>query len=163
MKGKKAVAVLLFLVSLALSHAPASARPLKSSAQKPTRTIIKDAPAKRMLLGVHRLSLQWISWDYFGRAVVTEKDGTLYLKGEQKQRQGSDYLRIDGVITEVSAKEFKFEGVVDLRVHHINGGKPCKREGELTFAIKGNRRYWRMQEMDNRCDTATDYVDIFFR
>ena len=118
---------------------------------------------QRMLLGTHRFSLQWISWDYFGRAVVSERDGTLYIKGEQKQRRGGDYLRMDGHITEVSAKEFKFTGVVELRVSHINGNKPCKREGELTFAIKGNRRYWRMQEMDSPCDTATDYVDIFFR
>ena len=160
MKGKNGAAVLLFL---ALSFTPAGARPPKAPPHTSQKTGVKDARAKRMLLGAHRLSLQWISWDYFGRAVVTEKNGTLYLKGEQKQRQGSDYLRIDGVITEVSAREFKFDGVVDLRVHHINGGKPCKREGVLTFAIKGNRRYWRLQEMDNPCDTATDYVDIFFR
>lgn len=135
----------------------------QKSAIAPSKTVVKDAGAKRMLLGAHRLSLQWISWDYFGRAVVTEKNGALYLKGEQKARKGTDYLRVEGVITEVSAKEFKFDGVVDMRIEHINGGKPCKREGELTFAIKGNRRYWRMQEMDSPCDTATDYVDIFFR
>jgi hypothetical protein len=145
----------------ALSFGAASARAKPPA--NPPKTVIKDARAKQMLLGVHRLSLQWISWDYFGKAVVTEKNGTLYLKGEQRQRRGSDYLRIDGVITEVSAKEFKFDGVVDLRVSHINSNKPCKREGELTFAIKGGRRYWRLQEMDSPCDTTTDYVDLFFR
>ena len=147
--------ICLLLVLLSISAADARPRPPK--------TVIRDARAKRMLLGTHRFSLQWISWDYFGRAVVSEKEGTLYIKGEQKQHRGNDYLRMDGHITEVSAKEFKFTGIVELRVSHINGNKPCKREGELTFAIKGNRRYWRMQEMDSPCDTATDYVDIFFR
>jgi hypothetical protein len=137
---------------------------LNSAAQsKPQKTIINDAKAKRMLLGVHRFSLQWISWDYFGRAIVTEKNGVLFIKGEQKQRRGSDYVKIDGRVAEVSAKEFTFVGKIDMRVSHINQGKPCPREGELTFKITGSRKYWRMQEMDNPCDTATDYVDIFFK
>lgn len=127
------------------------------------KTIVKDEAAKAMLLGTHRLSLQWVSWDYFGKAIVTDKNGTLSIKGEQRARKGSDYVRIEGVITEISAKEFKFNGIVEMRVSHINKGEPCKREGELTFAIKGNRRYWRMQQMDNPCDEATDYVDIYFR
>jgi hypothetical protein len=137
----------------------------QSSAEqsKPKKTIINDAKAKRLLLGVHRFSLQWISWDYFGKATVTEKNGVLYLRGEQKQRRGSDYVKIEGHIAEVSAKEFKFVGKVDMRVSHLGGGKLCPREGELTFKITGSRKYWRMQEMDNPCDTATDYVDLFFR
>ncbi len=130
---------------------------------RPQKTLVNDARAKQMLLGVHRFSLQWISWDYFGKAIVTEKNGTLFIKGEQKQRRGSNYVKIDGIITEVSAKEFRFVGKVDLRVDHINQGNPCPREGELTFKITGNRKYWRMQDMDNPCDTATDYVDIFFK
>ena len=127
------------------------------------RTVIRDAKAKAMLLGKHRFSLQWISWDYFGTATVTEKRGVLYLKGEQKARKGSDYLRVNGVITRVDAKEFKFDGKIEMRVSHINGGEPCTREGEMTFRISGKRRFWRLAEMDNPCDTATDYVDIFFR
>ena len=134
-----------------------------AEAQRPQKTIINDAKAKRMLLGAHRFSLQWISWDYFGKAMVAEKNGVLFIKGEQKQRGGSDYVKIDGRIAEVSAKEFKFVGKVDMRVSHNGGGKPCPREGELTFVIKGTRKYWRMQEMNNPCDSVTDYVDMFFR
>jgi hypothetical protein len=128
-----------------------------------SRTIVKDEQAKARLLGAHRLSLQWISWDYFGRAVVTEKDGTMFITGEQKGRGTDDYLRIKGVITEVDTKEIKFRGTIETRVSHINQGNPCKREGEMTFHITQNRKYWRLKEMDNPCDTATDYVDIFFR
>lgn len=50
-----------------------------------------------------------------------------------------------------------------MQISHINGGEPCVREGEMTFAITRKRKYWRLQEMQNPCDTATDYVDIYFR
>src|SRR5215211_3077675 len=80
------------------------------------RTVIKDKAAKIKLMGDHRLSLQWISWDYFGRAKVTESNGTLYLTGEQKARKGGDQLKIDGVITEVGARDFKFNGTIITKV-----------------------------------------------
>ena len=127
------------------------------------RTVVNNRQASAMLLGRHRLSLQWISWDYFGTATVTNRRGTYYLKGEQKQRRGTDYVRVDGTITEINAKNFKFDGTIVMQVSSINGGKPCTREGEMTFRITGNRRYWRLAEMDNPCDGVTDYVDIFFR
>jgi hypothetical protein len=127
------------------------------------KTVVNDENAKKMLLGKHKLSLQWISWDYFGTATVANKNGVLYLKGEQKQRGGTDYLRIDGTITSIDKNEFTFNGTIDMRVSHNNDGEPCKREGEMTFAIKGKRKYWRLQEMDNPCEGVTDYVDIFFR
>ncbi len=116
-----------------------------------------------MLLGRHKLSLQWISWDYFGAATVSNKGGILYLKGEQTSRKDSDFVRINGTITEINAKDFKFEGTIITQVSHINGGKPCTREGEMTFKITGTRKYWRLAEMDNPCEGVTDYVDIFFR
>jgi hypothetical protein len=129
------------------------------------RTVVRDRNARAMLLGTHKLSLQWISWDYFGTATVTNRAGTLYLKGSQRGRgdSKSDYLTIDGVITSVSAKEFKFSGKIVTRVSHINGGAPCERDDDFTFRITGNRKYWRLQEMDNPCDGVTDYVDIYFK
>jgi hypothetical protein len=153
---------LLCLLLLALSSPvyPQTAR--KPDAPRP-RTVIKDKTAKAMLLGEHRLSLQWISWDYFGKATVTESDGTLLLTGEQKARKGGDHLKIDGVITEVDAKEFKFNGTIVAQVEINNGGKPCERKGEMTFIIKGSRKYWRLKEMDSPCEEVVDYVDIFFR
>ncbi len=127
------------------------------------KAIVNDANAKQMLLGKHKFSLQWISWDYFGTATVTNKNGVFTLKGSQKQRKGSDYLTIDGVITQIDAKEFKFDGKIVTQVSYINNGEPCTREGEMTFRITGKRKYWRLMTIDNPCDQAADYVDIFFR
>lgn len=127
------------------------------------KTVVNDAKARQMLLGRHKLSLQWISWDYFGTATVTDRHGVYYLKGGQKQRGGTDFLELNGVITEINAKNFKFDGKITMRISHINGGEPCTREGEMTFAITGKRKYWRLQQMQSPCDVTTDYVDIFFR
>jgi hypothetical protein len=138
-----------------------------AAAQKPGKTypkvVVNNMAARQRLLGIHRLSLQWISWDYFGKAEVTEKNGSLLIKGEQRGRGNDDYVTVDGVITRVEAKEFTFEGEIITCVSHINNGNPCKRTGEMTFRITGNRQYWRLQQMDNPCDEAADYVDLFFR
>ncbi|MCA1624602.1 MAG: hypothetical protein LC778_12545 [Acidobacteria bacterium] len=127
------------------------------------KTVVSDAGAKKMLLGKHRLSLQWISWDYFGTATITDKKGVLYLKGEQKGRGNDDFLTVDGIVTQIDEKEFKFSGKIVTKVSHLNNGEPCPRKGEMTFAITKNRRYWRLQDMRNPCDDVLDYVDIFFR
>lgn len=127
------------------------------------RTDINNAAAARMLLGKHKLSLQWISWDYFGAARVTNRGGVYTVKGEQKGRGNTDFVRIDGRIKSIDAKEFTFDGSIIMQISHINGGQPCTREGAMTFRITGKRKYWRLMEMDNPCDTATDYVDIYFR
>jgi len=129
------------------------------------KTDVNNPAAAQMLIGRHKLSLQWVSWDYFGVATVTNNRGVYSLKGEQKGRAQakSDIVTIDGTITSIDAKEFSFSGKIVTQISHINGGKPCVRDGEFTFKITGKRRYWRMQQMDNPCDPVTDYVDIYFR
>jgi hypothetical protein len=146
---------ILFLLVISLAFC--------SAAVGQEKTDVNDQAAAKRLLGRHKISLQWISWDYFGAATVTNKGGVYRLKGEQKGRESSDLVSVDGVITQIDAKEFKFKGKVVTQVSHINGGKPCEREGEMTFRITGKRKYWRLMEMDNPCDGVTDYVDIYFR
>ncbi|HQZ96776.1 MAG TPA: hypothetical protein PLP21_10700 [Pyrinomonadaceae bacterium] len=133
------------------------------SAYPQARTEVNDGNAAKMLLGRHKLSLQWISWDYFGTANVTNKGGVYYLKGEQKGRENEDFVKVEGIITSIDAKQFTFDGTVTTQVSHINGGKPCERKGPLNFRITGKRKYWRMQQIDNPCDAVADYVDIYFR
>ena len=77
------------------------------------KTVVKDLPAKTMLLGKHKLSLQWISWDYFGTATITNKGGVLFLKGEQRQKGGDDYLKINGKITLIEKTSFTFFGKIE--------------------------------------------------
>jgi hypothetical protein len=127
------------------------------------RTKINDKAAAQMLLGRHKLSLQWISWDYFGNANVTNTRGVYRVKGQQRGKGTEDLLTVDGTVVSIDAKEFVFSGKIVMQVSHINGGRPCVRDGEFTFKITGKRKYWRMQEMDNPCDGVTDYVDIYFR
>ncbi|MEZ5306687.1 MAG: hypothetical protein R2684_06015 [Pyrinomonadaceae bacterium] len=136
---------------------------MASSAFAQEKTVINSQYAKRILSGKHMFSLQWISWDWFGSASVTNKAGVYYLKGSQKSRENDDLLTIDGVITEINRYNFKFNGKITTKVSHIAGGEECVREGDMTFAITGKRKYWRLQEMDNPCDGVTDYVDIYMR
>jgi hypothetical protein len=127
------------------------------------KTVVNDTKARAALVGRHKLSLQWISWDYFGAASVVNRNGVLYLKGEQKSRENSDFVKLDGVIVSIDEKEFVFNGTITTQISHIANGDPCERTGEMTFRITGKRKYWRLQEMDNPCDDVTDYVDIYFR
>ncbi len=127
------------------------------------KTVVGNAPAARKLLGRHLFSLQWISWDYFGNATVSNSRGVYRIKGEQKGRGNTDFVRIDGTIGRIDAKEFTFNGTIISQIGHINGGEPCKREGEFVFKITGARKYWRLQQMDNPCDPVTDYVDVYLR
>ena len=129
-----------------------------ASAQTPLPPV---AATRQLLLGDHLLSLQWISWDHFGQATVIQEGDKLLLKGEQ--RKGEDYLTIQGTITEVLPRGFRFYGRVTMRVSHINKGQPCVRDGDLTFMASGARKFWRMREMNNPCDEAADYVDIYFK
>ena len=127
------------------------------------KTVVKSNYAKKKLLGRHFVSLQWISQDYLGRVYVKRNKGLYSLKGEQKSRKDDDYLKIEGIITEVNRYNFKFTGTITQQVSYINNGEPCVREGDMTFAITGKRKYWRLQNMKSPCDTTTDYVDIYFR
>ncbi len=128
-----------------------------------TRTEVQDRAAARRLLGKHMFSLQWISWDYFGTANVTLRNGLYSIKGEQKGRGNTDFVTIIGEIETIKAREFTMNGTITTQVSHINNGEPCVREGTFTFRVTGTRKYWRLQEMQNPCDGVTDYVDIYFR
>lgn len=123
-----------------------------------------DESAAELLLGHHRMALQWVSWDgsEFGDAWVTNRDGTYYVRGWQ-QKDGS-FVDIDGRVLAVESKQFTFIGKVTVRYPSNDEDKPCTRDGMMTFRISGKRRYWRLKEMENPCysEKTADYVDIFF-
>jgi len=139
----------------------------QSVSMNTSATVVQDQAAKQLLLGTHRLSLQWISLTKFGRTDITESDGRLMIKGDQKSDQSSDYLHIEGIITQVDARSFSFSGSIVTKVSDINNDQTCTRHGEMTFRKSGKRGYWRLQEMQNPCvpagDMTTDYVDVYLR
>lgn len=128
------------------------------------KTQVLDRRTYEALLGDHLFSLQWISWDYFGKATVTaDPSGLLSIKGEQRERGGDGYVRIDGVIEKVEANGFIFNGKITTKVSGNNKGNPCVREGRYTFRSSGGRRFWRLQEGESPCDGVWDYVDVYMR
>lgn len=147
---------------LTMPHAVASTRAIASDANG------LDAAARARLVGEHLLTLQWLGWGDLsgaGRLIVEDAGDTLPMRGEQRGagENANDYVRIDGRIVSASRDGFVFEGEILTRVHHIANGTECRRSGTFTFKTTGKRRYWRLQEMDNPCDSATDYVDVYFR
>lgn len=127
------------------------------------RTVVDDAKTAHILLGEHDFSLQWVSWDDFGVASVTKTSGLWRINGRQDSKENDDYITIDGVITEISAYEFIFDGTIVTRIHHIAGGNEVIRKGLKTFRMTRGRPYWRMMEMNNPSDSVVDYIDVFVR
>jgi hypothetical protein len=112
--------------------------------------------------GRHKLTLQWISWDRPGYASIAKADSGRYsIKGEQRNKN-NEYLRIAGTLKPISDEYLEFKGRIETKVVQGNGGEPCIREGNMIFYAKGNRKYWRLQEMLNCDSVVTDYVDIYF-
>ncbi|MBU0514525.1 MAG: hypothetical protein KJ621_07100 [Proteobacteria bacterium] len=130
------------------------------------KTIVTSPQAKKLLLGRHLFSLQWISWTRFGIARVFDKDGTLHVSAYQRGRRGkkkNDYVRMRGRIERLDRRSFVFVGTIVTRVYHINKARPCVRRGRMLFRITGRRRFWRLKSIKNPCDMAADYVDIHFK
>ena len=111
--------------------------------------------------GTHPITLQWISWDKPGVAILKPATGGWYtITGSQAN--ADDYLKINGRIKRVSEKELEFDGTIEIKVSHNNQGEPCIKKGTQQFFAKGSRKYFRMQNMTN-CEggSLVDYVDIY--
>ena len=141
------------------------------SESKETKAISEN---DKMMLGTHLFSLQWISWDRFGKVNITKgkDENTYYIIGKQDGRNCSDdeqgringdYVSIDGTLTVVSKTKLIFNGTIITKAYCVNNGQECVRNGQFHFESTSGRRYWRLQEMENPCDNVTDYVDIYFK
>ncbi|RYD76246.1 MAG: hypothetical protein EOP55_11840 [Sphingobacteriales bacterium] len=108
------------------------------------------------------ISLQWISFEEQGTAKLIKKDnGTYTIKGEQTN-SSNEFLKIDGKIKRLDANKLSFEGTIITYIKDNNGGKPCEKTGLQIFAKKGDRNYYRLQNMKN-CEggNLVDYVDLY--
>lgn len=118
---------------------------------------------ERKVVGKHLLSLQWISWDYFGTCEITKvNNGKYRCVGSQHSKENSDYLKLDGYISIVNENHLQFTGTIITRLHDMNNGNEHIREGVFDFKSTGGRKYWREQEMTGS-DGCADYIDIYFQ
>jgi len=119
----------------------------------------------KILVGDHLISLQWISWKNFGTATITKTEvaGVYKITGIQINKHNTDYLKISGTLKPNSEQQLTFNGTIETKISFINHGNPCLREGTYTFRATGERKYWRLKEMNNPCrkDNLVDYIDIY--
>jgi hypothetical protein len=130
------------------------------AAAPPEPTIVGAPGTLAMLRHNGGLTLQWISWDYRGRVLVSERDGLVHLSGSQAARDGAGRLQLDGDVIEIGERSFTLRGRIAI-TDTPDPGRNCLRDGTYEFRITGRRRYWRLQQME-QCDGLTDYVDIYF-
>jgi hypothetical protein len=128
----------------------------------PTVAKVRDSLTARLLEGRHGFRLQWITYNNTPNGSVRVwREGTAYrIAGEQRDATRNDYVRLEGYVTEIRAREFVVEGVLATRVASIYGGAECSRSGPFTFRRTGTRAFFRVKEMENPCDPVTDYVDL---
>ena len=108
------------------------------------------------------ISLQWISFEKQGKAkLIKAGDGWFTIAGEQTNAN-NEFLKIDGKIKRLNADQLSFEGTVITYIKDNNGGVPCEKKGAQIFSKKGDRKYYRLQNMEN-CEggKVLDYVDLY--
>ena len=120
------------------------------------------ASAQPVRAGKHMLSLQWLGNQYGTvRIAAPDAQGWQRAPGEMHSKEG--FLQIDGKLKQTKPRELQFEGVIRSQAGYINDGKVCVRDGSYRFLATGQRKYWRLQEMEN-CEggNVVDYIDIYF-
>ncbi|MGC6405556.1 hypothetical protein ACNO7K_03800 [Bisgaard Taxon 45] len=133
---------------------------LSVNAQSQLFTPDKMTKIENKLIGEHKLSLQWVSWETFGSVDILRDAEGLSIEGMQKVN--GNFVSLFGKIMVIDEKAFLFTGEIVTRVDHINNGNACTRNGTFEFRATGKRQYWRLQQMKNPCDPVTDYVDVYF-
>ncbi len=108
------------------------------------------------------ISLQWISFNTPGKAELEKlSDGWFAIKGEQTD-SNNEYLKIEGKIKRLNNTQISFNGTIITYVKSNNGGVPCEKRGDQIFLKKGDRKYYRLQKMENCAGgRLVDYVDLF--
>lgn len=129
---------------------------------KGDRTEVLDPKQKELLLGDHKLTIQWVAGKA-GTATVAEKDGILRVSGEQFDASKENGVSLEGTITRIDATTFDFAGKISILLKGENDNRPCVKTEPMTFKRTGKRKFWRLQQMQSRCSNTTDYVDIFLR
>lgn len=110
------------------------------------------------------ISLQWIGMmakDHGNAQLTQQEDGWFNIKGEQTN-SNNEFLKINGKLKRMDANTISFEGTIITYIKTNNGGTPCEKNGKQTLLKKGDRKYYRLQNMTN-CEggSLVDYVDLY--
>lgn len=134
--------------------------PPPPSVEDGEHTVVFDRAEADKLLGAAGTTLQWIGWDRRGPVEAREENGLIRLRGSQAEAGGSGLLFFDGVVREIGADYFIFDGTIRI-TDTPEPGRHCEADKLWHFAVTQNRPYWRLREFE-WCDGLTDYVDIYF-
>lgn len=124
---------------------------------------VEDPEEPLIRLGRHDFTLHWISWDRPGQVnIEAAENGWHPVSGSQRDGKGN-FVSINGELQVINPLELRFRGVILTKVETINNGDTCTRTGDKKFLSTKNRKYWRLQEMEN-CEGGrlVDYIDIYF-
>ena len=118
------------------------------------------AKVEQLLLGKKIFGVQFI-WDGYGSAMVTKEGGGLKISGSQFSKDKTEYCKLNGDITIVDERKIIIKGNIQIFTNDCCG--IINKNGEFTFAKKGSRKYWRLQEFNRLCSqyTCAYYLDIF--
>lgn len=150
------------LAALALALTVTGAVAQAPAAAPGERTIVNDRTALTRLRRNSGITLQWISFENPGRGHVIAQmnGGLLHLNGYQQARNGRGRVTLDGDVVRINPRSFFFRGRIVI-TDAPDVGRNCVREGLYEFRATGQRRYWRLQNIE-ACDGLADYVDIYF-
>jgi hypothetical protein len=132
-------------------------------------TLVEDQDAYRTLAASKVCTLQWVDRPAQGTVVVEgDPKSGLKIRCAHVSEDGETYLKMQGYVVKITARTFVFRGTILVKQEpdpqsFADESGECRREGVMTFARRGKRRYWRLQEPDmtNPCNKTTDYVDIW--
>lgn len=56
----------------------------------------------------------------------------------------------------------EFNGTISCLVSYLNNGKEYKRSGTFNFKARGQRKCWRLQEMECLNENCVNNIDVVF-
>jgi hypothetical protein len=142
---------------------PVTKGPMNPNEPRPTlapvhKSIIQNQAAYERLMNNSGITVQWLWNAKRGHLKAQDVNDVVKLDGTQANYEGT--LKMKGEVVAISKDTFRFRGTI-LILDAPDKGRNCERTGDFDFRISGQRKYWRLQQMEF-CDRLTDYVDVYF-
>jgi hypothetical protein len=131
----------------------------------------EPAVLEQIYLGKHRLRVNRIPGpEWAGSVTISHQNGALMLTGGLAS--GPHHLELTGMVVPVSSRKFHLDGELRGVPDMAWAGEPLRdrlTQGRFTFEATGQRRYWRMYQVNGRdcvcgesCGNDFCYIDIEF-